>query len=294
MIVRRRVVRRLIFCVWLALPIAAAAQIEVPFLNGRVNDLAQIIPPSEEQSIESRLERLERERGTQIVVLTIPSLEGEPIEDLGIRVADAWKIGREGVDDGVILIVASQDRRMRIEVGYGLEPTITDAHSRRILDNIMASRFRDGDFGGGVEAGVDALVTLAEGGELPAPAVRTANPARTGALPLLGFLAFFSFNLLRIRGAKGWIPYFFMMPFWFVVPWVTLGQPWSWILLLAWVIGFPILRALFSSIGGSIGRGGGGWTSGGGWSSSSGWSGGGGGFSGGGGSFGGGGSSGSW
>ena len=181
---------------------------------------------------------------------------------------------------------------MRIEVGYGLEPTITDAHSRRILDNIMTPRFRDGDFGGGVEAGIEALATLIEGGDLPQSAAKPRRGVDSTALPILFFLGIFSFNVLRIRGALGWIPYFFMMPFWFVIPWVTLGHPWSWILLLAWIIGFPLLRKLFGGSGG----GGGSWSSGGGWSSSSGWSGssGGGGFSGGGGSFGGGGSSGSW
>lgn len=275
---------------------ALAAQIEVPYLTGRVSDYAHVLSPEAKQRLESRLEALEREHGSQLVVLTVPTLDGEPIEDFSIRVAEAWQIGRGEVDDGVILVVASEDRRMRIEVGYGLEPTIPDAYARRILDNIIAPRFRAGDFDAGVEAGVEALTTLIEGGDLPAP-VQEASSTRSdlgfGAIPMLLFLGFFSLNLLRIRGPAGWVPYVFMMPFWYFLPWIALGNPWGWVCLAAWVIGFPVLRA-------AVGKGGGGgwggtWSTGaGGWSSSSGWSGGGGGFSGGGGSFGGGGASGSW
>lgn len=280
-------------------PAAVGAQIEVPYLTGRVNDYAGILSPDAEGRLESRLEALENSHGAQVVVLTVPTLDGEPIEDFGIRVGEAWKIGRGEVDDGVILIVASQDRRMRIEVGYGLEANIPDAYARRILDNILTPRFRAGDFDGGVEAGVEALVTLVEGGDLPAPEAEPRSDSGGGgfgALPMFFFLGLFSLNLLRMRGPAGWIPYIFMAPFWFFIPWIALGSPWQWILLAAWLIGFPILRAIV----GKGGSGGGGWlsTGGGGWSSSSGWGSGGGfsggGFSGGGGSFGGGGASGSW
>ncbi len=283
----------------LALAVPLAAQIEVPYLSGRVNDYAHIIPEAEQRSIEARLESLEQSQGSQIVVLTVPTLNGEPIEDFGIRVAEAWKIGRQGVDDGILLLVAHNDRRMRVEVGYGLESVVPDVYARRILDNIIAPRFREGDFGGGVDAGVGALITLVEGGDLPAPA-----PAQTGSgidpsgFPVLFLLGFFSLNLLRIRGAMGWLPYFFMMPFWYFIPRIAVGMPWAWVFFLGWVIGYPLLRLMARSLGGGGGSGGGwmprgGWSSGGGgWSSSSGW--GGGGFSGGGGSFGGGGASGSW
>lgn len=280
-------------------PAAVGAQIEVPYLTGRVNDYAGILSPDAEGRLESRLEALETSHGAQVVVLTVPTLDGEPIEDFGIRVGEAWKIGRGEVDDGVILIVASQDRRMRIEVGYGLEATIPDAYARRILDNILTPRFRAGDFDGGVEAGVEALATLVEGGDLPAPEAEPRSDSGGGgfgAVPMFFFLGLFSLNLLRMRGPAGWIPYIFMAPFWFFIPWIALGSPWQWILLAVWLIGFPILRAIV----GKGGSGGGGWlsTGGGGWSSSSGWGSGGGfsggGFSGGGGSFGGGGASGSW
>lgn len=279
-------------------PAAVGAQIEVPYLTGRVNDYAGILSPDAEGRLESRLEALETSHGAQVVVLTVPTLDGEPIEDFGIRVGEAWKIGRGEVDDGVILIVASQDRRMRIEVGYGLEATIPDAYARRILDDILTPRFRAGDFDGGVEAGVEALTTLVEGGDLPAPeATPSAGSGGSGcaALPMLAFLGLFSLNLLRMRGPAGWVPYIFMMPFWYFVPYATVGNPLAWVALALWVVGFPILRAIVRKVGGDK------WTrptSGGGWSSSSGWGGGGGfsggGFSGGGGSFGGGGASGSW
>lgn len=278
-------------------PVAVSAQIEVPYLTGRVNDYAGILSPDAEGRLESRLEAVEETHGAQIVVLTVPTLDGEPIEDFGIRVAEAWKIGRGGVDDGVILVVASEDRRMRIEVGYGLEATIPDAYARRILDNLITPRFRAGDFDGGVEAGVEALTTLVEGGDLPAPDAKQSTDSGgpgCAALPMLVFLGLFSVNLLRVRGPAAWVPFIFMMPFWYFVPYVTVGNPAAWVALALWVVGFPILRAIFRRVGGDK------WisTGGGGWSSSSGWGGGGGfsggGFSGGGGSFGGGGASGSW
>lgn len=277
--------------------VAVHAQIEVPYLTGRVNDYAGILSPDVEGRLESRLEAVEETHGAQIVVLTVPTLDGEPIEDFGIRVAEAWKIGRGEVDDGVILVVASEDRRMRIEVGYGLEATIPDAYARRILDNLITPRFRAGDFDGGVEAGVEALSTLIEGGELPAPdATQSTDSGGLGcaAWPMLAFLGLFSLNLLRIRGPAGWVPYIFMMPFWYFVPYVTVGNPLAWVALALWVLGFPVLRAIVRKVGGDkwISSGGGGWSSSSGWGGGGGFSGGG--FSGGGGSFGGGGASGSW
>ena len=136
----------------LALAAATAPALEVPYLAGRVNDLADLLSPGAEARIEEELAALERETGAQGAVLTVPSLEGDPLEDFSLRVVDTWKLGREGVDDGVLLVIARDERQVRIEVGYGLEATLTDVGSKRILSDVMTPRFRAGDFDGGVEA----------------------------------------------------------------------------------------------------------------------------------------------
>lgn len=278
---------------------ATAAALEVPYLSGRVNDQAAMLDDAFEEQLEERLRLLEEETGAQAAVLTIPSLEGDPIEDYSIRVVQTWKLGREGVDDGVLLLIAREDRRMRIEVGYGLEGALTDAQAGRIIDRLMAPRFREGDFEGGVGAAVDAISAAVRGEALELP-----EPRPDRALPNIAtYVFFFIFGLpfinaaLSSRGAAGWILYIFLAPFFLAVPAAMFGVRAGVIGLAAWLIGFPLLRMILpkpssrktGSRGGGtfwgpfIGGGGGG---GGGFS--------GGGFSGGGGSFGGGGASGGW
>jgi uncharacterized protein len=229
------------------------------------------------------------------------------VEDFSLRVAESWKLGREKFDDGALLLIAKEDRKMRLEVGYGLEPTITDARSKRILDDVIGPRFRAGDFGGGVEAAVEAIEGLLAGSEdaLPAPGAEGAAeipaPARVGMfLIFLLVVGMFSLVALGAPGCAGWFLYAFLMPFWLGFPLALLGAPTGLFFLPAWIVGFPILRALFhkkmggtSGWGGPFLPGGGGWSSTRGWRGG-GWSGGGGGFSGGGGSFGGGGASSGW
>ena len=284
----------------LALWAAAAARgpaLEVPFLAGRVNDLADMLPDESESRLEARLDRLESERGAQVAVLTIASLEGEAIEDYSLRVAETWKLGRSEFDDGALLLIVRDDRKMRLEVGYGLEPAITDAMSRRILENLIRPRFREGDFAGGIEAGVDAIALLVEGEELPPPTEPESGSRGLGNL--FGFavsVGFFSLMALGGRGCVAWLLFLILTPFWFTIPLALWGRPLGLVPGILWLMGFPVLWALARRAGW-----GGRWTggSGGGWSSSSGgWGGGGGfssgGFSGGGGSFGGGGASSSW
>ncbi|HVS66423.1 MAG TPA: TPM domain-containing protein [Thermoanaerobaculia bacterium] len=159
------------------LPIAAGlAALEVPFLGGRVNDLAGMLDAGERDRLEQALASFEEETGSQVVVLTVPSLEGDSLEDFSIRVVETWQLGREGVDDGALLLIAEAERRMRIETGYGLEGVLTDAASRRILDRVITPRFRAGDFAGGIEAGVDAMLSVIRGEELPAPERRGPPP----------------------------------------------------------------------------------------------------------------------
>lgn len=292
----RRVVMSFVMVV-LVLAVTAGA-LDVPYLSGRVNDQAMMLEDTFEGQLEEQLRLLEEETGAQVAVLTIASLEGDPIEDFSIRVVQTWKLGREGVDDGVLLLVARDDRRMRIEVGYGLEGALTDAQAGRIIDGLMTPRFREGDFEGGVGAAVDAISAAVRGEVLELPEPRSDRSVPDFAT----FVFFFIFGLpfinaaLASRGVAGWVLYLFLAPFFLALPAAMFGVRVGVIVVLAWLIGFPLLRMIWpkassrkaGSRGGGtfwgpfVGGGGGG----GGFS--------GGGFSGGGGSFGGGGASGGW
>lgn len=165
---------------------SAAAILPVPRLEARVQDGAGLLSGEQARALEARLETFEAETRHQIVVLTIPSLEGEAIETFSMRVAEAWKIGQEKFDNGVIVIVAARDRRARIEVGYGLEGVLPDAIAARIIRDYMIPEFKEGAMGRGVERGVDAIMAAARGEELP-PA--TSRGARSGN-PHVGGLLF--------------------------------------------------------------------------------------------------------
>ncbi|MDD5434592.1 MAG: TPM domain-containing protein [Nitrospira sp.] len=151
----------IVFCL-LIFP-AHCYALDVPQLKGYVNDYADMITPSVEANIEEALRNFEQTDSTQIVILTIPSLEGDAIEDFGIRVADAWKIGQQHKDNGVILIVSKDDRKMRIEVGQGLEGKLTDLMSGRIIDLVIKPVFKRGDFDAGFIAGVSAIIDATRG-----------------------------------------------------------------------------------------------------------------------------------
>jgi len=285
---------------------ALAVGPEVPLLTGRVNDYAEMISADEELAIEALLEQLETDLGAQVVVLTIPSLEGLPIEDFGIQVVEAWQLGRAAEDDGALLLVSRDDRALRIEVGYGLEGDLTDARSKRIISDVMLPRFRDGDFGGGILAGVEAIGATIRGGDAGLAAL--ANPPEDAeldgagrAIAIVIFLVVswaLGLPALFAPGFFAWIVYAVLTPMYFVFPAAFLGVPAGLAFLALWVVGFPVLRFLLRGArkGLKWTSGPGGW-SGGGWTGGGGFSGGGfsgGGFSGGGGSFGGGGASGSW
>lgn len=294
--------------VWLTLTVAALAPgvlgaLEVPYLSGRVNDLADLLSPETETSISESLEAFEDRTGHQIAVLTIPSLEGESLEEFSLRVAETWKLGRAEQDDGVLLLVARDDRKMRIEVGYGLEADLTDAESGRILRNVLTPRFKAGDFDGGIEQGVAAIVGTLEGGEVipEDPPAQGLDDIPLGARLATGgmfvlVIGMFSLMAIFSPGCHGWFLYLFLIPFWATFPMVFLGTRGGFLALVAWIIGAPILKLLFgwTSFGKRWVAANPGWSnwssgSGGGWSSGGGSS-----FSGGGGSFGGGGASGSW
>ncbi len=152
-------------CLLLAALLAWAQPLQdVPALRERVTDLTGTLDPGQQAELSARLDRLERETGSQLLVLLVPSTAPEDIASYALRVVEAWQPGREEIDDGVLLLVAKDDRRMRIEVGYGLEGAIPDARARQIIDTIMAPHFRGGDFAGGIMAGADAIIALGSRG----------------------------------------------------------------------------------------------------------------------------------
>ncbi|VCU69700.1 hypothetical protein PIGHUM_01763 [Pigmentiphaga humi] len=177
---------RLARCVsaWLGgLFLALAAQawaasdglVAVPPFQGLVTDLTGTLTAPQQAGLEQKLRAFEERKGSQVAVLVVPTTKPESVEQYALRVAETWKAGRKNIDDGVLFLVAKDDRRMRIEVGYGLEGVLTDAASRRILDEIVTPRFEAGDYYGGIEQGADRIVRLIDGEPLPEPARRAAG-----------------------------------------------------------------------------------------------------------------------
>src|SRR5271156_5810438 len=151
---------------------AALADVAVPPLTGRVVDQTGTLSSGDIASLTQKLRDFEARKGSQVAVLIVPTTAPETIEQYSIRVAEAWKIGRKKVDDGAILVVAKDDRKLRIEVGYGLEGALTDVTSKRIIDEIITPKFKSGDFAGGISAGVDRIIGVIDGEPLPPPAPR--------------------------------------------------------------------------------------------------------------------------
>src|SRR5277367_3342472 len=149
---------------------AAMADVAVPTLSGRVVDQTGTLSSGDIASLTQTLKDFEARKGSQIAVLIVPTTAPETIEQYSIRVAEAWKVGRKKVDDGAILLVAKNDRKLRIEVGYGLEGALNDVTSKRIIDEIITPKFRNGDFAGGISAGVERIIGVVDGEPLPAPA----------------------------------------------------------------------------------------------------------------------------
>jgi uncharacterized protein len=277
----------------------AIAQVAVPPLTGRVVDLTATLDATQKATLEQTLAAFEEKKGTQIAVLLVPTTQPETIEQYSLRVAEQWKIGRKKVDDGAILVVAKNDRALRIEVGYGIEGALTDVTAHRIIDEVITPAFRQGNFYEGINAGIGRIIGVLDGEPLPKPPTRSSWQDRGGdglgqMIPIAFMLVLVVGGVLRrvlgrfmgavvTGGVVG------------ALAWMFIGA--MVIAIVAGVIGF--FFTLLS--GGMMGRPGG-WTTGrggfpgglgrggfggGGW-------GGGGGFRGGGGSFGGGGASGRW
>lgn len=156
-----------------ALP--AEAQLPVPPLSGHVNDQATLLDDQRRTDLEQKLSAFEARKGSQLAVLIVRSTAPEPIEQFALRVAEQWKLGRKKIDDGAILVVAKDDRALRIEVGYGLEGALNDATAKRIISEVIVPRFQQQDFAGGIEAGVDRMIRVVDGEPLPASSPRAAD-----------------------------------------------------------------------------------------------------------------------
>jgi uncharacterized protein len=271
--------------------VLASSQVPVPALAAHVTDLTGTLSAQVASNIDNRLAAFEAQKGSQIAVLIVPTTQPEEIEQFGIRVAEQWKLGRRNVDDGAILIVAKNDRRVRIEVGRGLEGALTDATSNRIIDEDITPRFKQGDFDGGIQAGVDRMIRVVSGEPLPPPPDQQWQRGRGlgHLLPLLLVGVFVVSGVLRsLLGPLGG-----SIATGGVVGVVTFLL--SQVMLIG--IGAGIIAFLFALLRGSIPGGGIGGLGGmRGFGGVGGFGGGGfgGGFSGGGGGFGGGGASGSW
>lgn len=280
-----------------ALAASAADTIPVPKLSGRVVDLSGTLDASQQQAIAAKLAAFEQAKGSQVAVLLVPTIGTETIEEFATRVTDEWKLGRAGVDDGVLFVVAKQERRMRIQTGRGVQGVLTDALSRRIIAERVSPRFRAGDFAGGINDGVDAILKAIEGESLPAPAQSAPRAKSSSGVSIENFF-WMAFVVVPVAGAilRSLLGRFVGasltsgvtgLAAWFIFGSLALGA-------IAAVVAF--VAVLFMGTNALSARRGGGWTSGGSWGGGGGWSsgGGGGGFSGGGGGFDGGGASGGW
>jgi len=264
--------------------VAHAALVPVPALTAPVTDLTGTLTPQQTAALDQELRDFAARKGSQIAVLIVPSTAPEAIEQYSIRVTDVWKLGRKGQDDGVLLLVAKDDRTMRIEVGYGLEGAIPDAIAKRIIAEVITPQFKQGDFYGGLQDGVQSIMKLIDGEQLPPPRAAAspaggANPTETAFFLLIAAIVVGS--ALRAvlgrtvgSGLAGLIAG--------GVGWLLIGSA-----LLGLGLAVAAFFAVFSGVrfgGGPGGFGGGGFGGGNGS----------GGFSGGGGGFGGGGASGRW
>jgi uncharacterized protein len=176
MIIARASLLALLVC-W-AFPVLA--DVAVPPLSGRVVDQTGTLTASDMSALTARLKDLEARKGSQLAVLIVPTTAPESIEQYSIRVAEAWKIGRKKIDDGVLLVVAKNDHKVRIEVGYGLEGALTDVTAKRIIDETVVPMFRSGDFAGGISLGVEWIIAVIDGEKLPAPVSQPHNPILQG------------------------------------------------------------------------------------------------------------------
>ena len=171
----------------------ALADVAVPPLKARVTDLTATLSSQQQAALEHTLAAFEARKGSQIAVLIVPTTEPETVEQYAVRVEESWKLGRKGVDDGVLLLVAKNDRKLRIEVGYGLEGALNDATAKRIIAEEIVPRFKQNDFAGGISAGVERIIKVIDGEPLPPPKSRSrpSGGVDIDTMLLIGFILVF-------------------------------------------------------------------------------------------------------
>jgi uncharacterized protein len=297
----RRIAALVLGAAFACAALAQDALVAVPKLTARVIDQTGTLTGPEQAQLEEKLRAFEAAKGSQVAVLLVPSIGPEVIEDFALRVTDEWKLGRKGVDDGVLFVIAKQQRKMRIHTGRGVQGTLTDAAAKRIVAERVAPAFRNGDFAGGINAGVEAILKAIEGEALPPPKAASSKPSgKVGTVTSASdfiWLAFFGVPVLamflrpmlgRALGATatGGITG--------VAAWLIFGSVVAGIVGAALAFVVAIATGVSGLRQGRRGNWSGGWIpTGGGWSGGGGGFGGGG-FSGGGGGFDGGGASGDW
>lgn len=262
-------------------PLLVFGQVAVPPLVERVTDQTATLSGDQKRVLEHTLQAFEARKGSQIAVLIVPTTVPETIEQFALRVAEQWKLGRNKVDDGAVLVVAKDDRALRIEVGYGLEGVLNDATSKRIISEIIAPRFKQGDFFGGIQAGLNQMLRVVDGEPLPAPRRKSVDDSTNiqQFIPIIFILALVVGGMLRAALGR--------LPGALVTGGVVAFLAWFVVGTLVVAIVAGLIALFFTLFGGGMGGGMGGRYGGFG-------TGGGGGFRGGGGGFGGGGASGRW
>ncbi|GJJ03817.1 lipoprotein [Duganella rhizosphaerae] len=273
----------LVLLLWL--PLSTSAQLAVPPLTGHVIDQTATLTADQASDLEQSLQSFEARKGSQLAVLIVPTTGPETIEQYALRVAEQWKLGRKKIDDGAILVVAKNDRALRIEVGYGLEGALNDATSKRIISEIITPYFKQDDFYGGIAAGAEQMMRLVDGEQLPAPATRLGGVAGAQRYLPVAFILVFAIGSV-LRAILGRLPGAIL------TGGAVAGIVWLLAGTVYIAVAAGVLALLFTLVGGGmLGRGLGGFAGGFGRGGSGS---GGGGFGGGGGSFGGGGASGRW
>jgi uncharacterized protein len=238
---------------FLLLAASAHGEADVPLLSGRITDNASLLSPETTARLSALLKSHEDSTSNQVAVLTIPSLEGEPIESYSIRVAETWKLGTKEKDNGVLLIVARDDRKVRIEVGRGLEGNLPDITAGRIIRNVMIPHFKTGDYDAGISAGVEAILASLQG-SYTAPAEEESS-ADLGTKLMAGgiflvVVGLFTTIVLFTKGAQAWFLYFFLLPFWLMFPIAIIGIRGGAIAFGCYALFTPLFRLWWSKSAG--------------------------------------------
>ena len=261
-----RITCALVALCWIAAP-AEAQDMAIPYLSGRVVDQAGILSAQARERLAEMLQAHERVTGNQIVVLTVPTLGGGSVEDYAVRVFEDWKPGSGDKDNGMLILVVPQDRRVRIEVGYGLEGTLPDATASRIIRDLMTPRFREGNYDVGIEAGITAVIQILEGRRSAGADADWLDPegkktsgfkVRAPDMPLteriligafvFGIIGLFTFIGLVTPGGMGWFLYFFLIPFWSMFPMFIFGSDTALKILGTYAVLYPLTKVFVSRL----------------------------------------------